>query len=258
MKNANCADMISNDICGILFAEDFDQLAIEKKVIFENEKCLTEQKKPIEPMFTFDQVEEIKYQAYADGIHDEKQKLETKKNIDSIKMLSLIDKIFFEKEKISIIHIQKSSESISQLLFATLSTLLPNLCTRHHPAEIVGLVEGVMENMTSEPTLCVSVAPEIIDSLRIALSILSPDKIRRIVLIPFEDFEIGDAKVSWQDGVAHRSVRQAQDAVTAILTTLELLPPSLPPHNKFHPFNAASSSVAASLRVQQEVEITNG
>lgn len=257
MINVHGPHTLPDGICGILFAEDFDELVIEKCMEGENEKAV-DQKYPIEPTFSLSQIQEEKNLSYAEGVRAGEEKIESQRSMMAIKTFSYIEQTLSEIDSKSVDHLQKSANSVSQLLFSTLSAILPNLCARHQVSEITGLVESIMDSMTNEPTLSISVAPEMMDQLRVALCILSPEKSRRVVLVPYDGLPPGEAKISWQDGAASSNARRAQDAVTAVLIALELLPPPLPLPHKFYPSNTIASSLTVLPYAHQEVETANG
>jgi flagellar biosynthesis/type III secretory pathway protein FliH len=216
---------------GILFAEDFDDAFDAHPASYAADDAAPPEPEIIAPAFTAADVEAARREGHEAGHRtasaEAAHHLRAAAAQACESLAGLLTRARQDAQKLA----EQSAEAAARLLFAALAAMLPSLCARHDPAEIAGVVRDVISAMTPDSALCVTVSPALLDEVRQALSTLPPDLARRVAIATQDGVAPGDARLTWDSGAASRSSRRAQQAVTDILTRLDLLPAPTPaPH----------------------------
>ncbi len=211
---------------GILFAEDFDDDFSDERA----SATATPVPEPeiIEPVFSAAELEAAKQEGFANGYAAALENSEEQRRAVASHAVLKVETLLERVREESTVAVERSIDSIAKLIFATIASLMPNLCARHDAGEIASLVRDLIVSLTPEQSLKVTVAPEIADDVRSALGILSSDAARRVAIATHGDMEPGDVRLAWDAGAASRSSRQVQKAIIAVLDQLGLLEPAVP------------------------------
>ncbi len=207
---------------GILFAEDFDdapppptpEMAAEPEIIT--------------PSFTADEMADARREGFAAGQAAAREEAAQRLQEAARRSCERLGELLVRTEAMREAQLAEAAEAAAKLVFAALSAALPSLTTRHAASEILYLLRHTLAALAPDQALAITVAPETVEPLRAALAALPRDQARRVALSGDDSLAAGDARLTWHGGTATSQPQLAQHALADILTSLDLLPATLP------------------------------
>ena len=117
-----------------------------------------------------------------------------------------------------------ATEGTVTTMLAMLSGALPHLCRDHGPAEVRAVIARLLPALRAEPRVTVRVHPDLVASLQRDLADVEPEMAGTITVLP-APLELGDLKVTWQNGSFARDTTQILTAMQDALGQLGLQQP---------------------------------
>jgi flagellar biosynthesis/type III secretory pathway protein FliH len=207
-------------LLGVLYAEDFDAdgtfAAAPKPAEPPAEAAEPE---IVEPVYTAAEMEAARDEGRAAG------RAETEHGLAAARthMLGLIATGMDEARSAATQVAEAVAAEVARTLLTALVACLPALCAQHGATELRALAHAVLPALMDEPKITVRVNPSMIAAMSIEIAALDSEIAERIVLLPTEQLEPGDGRVSWQEGSAVRDAGRARAAVEDALAALGLL-----------------------------------
>jgi hypothetical protein len=109
--------------------------------------------------------------------------------------------------------IEKGVEIIARLTVSYLNALLPSINFTNSADEIAKLLSAVMNDLTPGTAISASVAPQIFRQVQDNIQKIHGD----ITVISDDTVPVGDAKISWDGGIAKRDVSTIISCINEIL-----------------------------------------
>jgi hypothetical protein len=202
---------------GILFAEDFDDFSDAAQPPAHSASA------PVAPVYTAGDIEQARREGYAEGHGAAKAEAAQCLTIATADCVAKLQAQFGQIGADAAAATELAIEAATQLLFSTLSALLPVLCRSHDASEIAGFVRDVITPMPPDIPMRILVTPCLVDSVQSAVTGKVPEFLHLLRVEPDERMPLGDARLRWEGGTAARHARRTQNAVCAILQKFELL-----------------------------------
>jgi flagellar biosynthesis/type III secretory pathway protein FliH len=202
---------------GILFADDFDDFNDAAQPSAHSAAA------PATPVYSAADIEQARSDGYADGHGAAKAEAAQCLAMAAADCVAKLEAQFGQISADAAAATELAIEAATQLMFSTLSTLLPALCRSHDASEIAGFVRDVITPMPPDIPMRILVAPSLVERVRSAVTETAPEYLHLLSVEPDERMPLGDARLRWEGGTAARHARRTQNAVAAILQQFELL-----------------------------------
>lgn len=199
-----------------LFAEDFDLSRVAGD---------TPEPEVIQPGFSAADVAAARAQAWAEGFESGAGEAQKRATRDVGVLLDRIAATLRETRADVMAIAEQAADAITRTLLDSLGAVLPALCAQYGDDELRALVRKILPALAREPSVTMRLHPAHIPALMRELDRLDPELSERVHLLPVEAIPLGDARVSWQDGIAVRDAADLWRQVQAVLVPAGLLTP---------------------------------
>jgi flagellar biosynthesis/type III secretory pathway protein FliH len=209
-------------LLGVLYAEDFDTdglFATPPKPAAEAPPPEPPEPEIVEPVYTAAELESARDEGRAAG------RAETEHGLAATRthMMGLIATGMDDARSAAAQVAEAVAAEVARTLLTALAACLPALCAQHGATELRALARAVLPVLVDEPRITVRVNPSMAAAMMTEIAALDSEIAERIVLLPTEQLEPGDGRVSWQEGSAVRDAGRARAAVEDALAALGLL-----------------------------------
>ena len=211
-------------LAGVLFAEDFDA------PVAPGAPGAAPEPEPeiIEPVFTADDIEIARRDAYAAGLREARAATEASRAADRVTALASIAAGLAQAGTDAAAVVEAATEAVAALMLQMISRMLPALSAAHGEQEVRALARALLPALSREPRATIRVHPQHIAGLREELAELDPASAARIELLASPSMPPGDARIAWEAGSAKREAAWIQGAIETSLGSLGLLAPVTP------------------------------
>lgn len=216
--------MIANAVPGAssrgpepFFMEDFDERPTES----------TETPEVISPIFTIEELQAARTAAWSEG-HEAalaEASLKTREQMSTLAR-SIAQQIGDLQETARSLA-DTQARALAELLLDVLAGLFPTLCTQFGENEARRLARPILEGLDHEPEVTLRADPSLAEFLQEELSMIAPDKISRVKIIPNNAFVRGDIRISWSNGVAERDPTSLWNRISSVLAGFGLRCPEM-------------------------------
>jgi flagellar biosynthesis/type III secretory pathway protein FliH len=119
---------------------------------------------------------------------------------------------------------EQSAEAIARLLLGCFATAFPVLCARHGAGELAAVLRELLPALHRESRIVVRINPQLVPAMTEEIKSLDPDLAAHVRLVPAAAMASGDARITWENGVATRDAASLWTQIENILAPVGLLP----------------------------------
>ena len=191
--------------------EDFDERPMES----------TETPEVISPIFTIEELQAARTAAWSEG-HEAalaEASLETREQMSTLarSIAQQIGDLQETRTRRWQTLRQEHSRNCSWTFWPVFSQ---PCCTQFGENEARRLARPILEGLDHEPEVTLRADPSLAEFLQEELSMIAPDKISRVKIIPNNAFVRGDIRISWSNGVAERDPTSLWNRISSVYRRL--------------------------------------
>ena len=200
----------SDNIFGILYAEDFDEPA-------PGIAAAAQEAPPPAPAITPSDVQD----ACANAVRAARLEWQASQDQMRLAALTSLSAALTEVREAGEQAALAITEETVGALLSMLSGVLPHFCREHGPAEARALAARLLPTIRSSTRIMVRVHPELVQSMQREVGSLEPEVAATIDVVA-APLEPGDVKVNWENGSLSRDTRQIMQAINDALSQVGL------------------------------------
>jgi flagellar assembly protein FliH len=218
-------------LTGVLFAEDFDGPVVVEAAA-EPELAPPPEPEVVAPSFTEEDLDAARREGHAAGMRAAAEEAARTQEAARVAALQQIAAGFATAQAAAASVVETAVEGTAGLILQMIARMLPALSAAHGEAEIRMLVRTLMPALAREPRATIHVNPAHQAAIAAEIEALDPAAAERLVLQPAPAMPAGDARITWEAGVAKREAAAIQSAIEQALSGLGLLAPRMTKHTQ--------------------------